>query len=129
MIAARILVLAGFLHGLAGLPAVAQTAAAFDGTWQLQGARTADPFCSQLTWRTLTVQQGNIVGTLGHTRGTFNLTGQVAPDGKATFFADGPFGHLGRGSGQFTAATASGSIRFNSPDVFCEIGWTSTRRR
>jgi hypothetical protein len=109
--------------------AFAQAPGGFDGTWQVQGARSADAFCSQLAFRTLTVQQGKIGGTVGHTRGTFNLTGQVAPDGKATFYGDGPFGTLGRGTGQFTATAATGSIRFNAPDVFCEIGWTGTRQR
>lgn len=116
------------LIGIAAAPAVEAQAPSFDGNWQWQGARSADPFCSQLTFRTLTVQQGNIAGTLGHTRGPFNLSGQVAPDGRAIFFADGPFGHLGRGSGQFTSARANGSIRFNGPDIFCEIAWTGTRQ-
>lgn len=100
-----------------------------DGIWQWQGARSADPFCSQLVFRAFTVRQGSISGTLGHTRGTFSLSGQITPDGRASFFADGPFGHLGRGTGQFASANATGSIRFSAPDVYCEIGWTAARQR
>jgi hypothetical protein len=109
------------------LSARAQAPTAFDGAWQVQGARSADPFCSQLSWRTLSVSNGAVKGIVGHTRGAFNLTGQVAPDGSATFFGDGPFGMLARATGRFTGNSGAGSVRFTGPDTYCEIGWTAAR--
>jgi hypothetical protein len=101
---------------------------AFDGTWQFSAAPTADPYCSQFVWRTLAVQQGAMKGTLGHYRGGFNITGQVAPDGKAAFYGDGPFAHLIRGNGQFNGRNGTGSIRLTGPDSFCEVNWKATRQ-
>lgn len=109
------------------LPPATAPGSAYDGTWQFSAAPTADPYCSLFVWRTLAVQQGALKGTLSHFRGGFGITGQVAPDGKAIFYGDGPYGQLIRGNGQFSGQKGAGTIRVTGPDQFCDVSWTASR--